>query len=272
MKRPFLALLTASLLLASPILAQTGAQTLAGVEIIGSDLVVHAGDGQTLRGADLVGAVLTMAVNGGAPAMVRIDAFRADPHSQFDDVRLYDLTVQDAAGLWAPVCDVDPYGEHPAILQPAPGGTIAIWCTGGTHAKCIRMGYRPWATGPQGQPLAPYHTACSKMLRANYCGDDQATTRTGMLVDIYDRIGINQKEGGTVPGVSFEAAWTPQGAVCVAHPRVPQNMTLDRLAQTCPRLQSRLGPACSEETSLQMDTPLLFNGSRGDGLIETEQP
>jgi hypothetical protein len=110
------------------------------------------------------------------------------------------------------------------------------------------------------------------MLRADYCGDDQATTRTGMLVDIYDRIGINQREGDTMPGVSFEAAWNEQGAVCVAHPRVPQNVTLEDLAETCPRLRDRLGPTCTEASATEMATPLLFNGSRGDGVIEAEQP
>jgi hypothetical protein len=134
------------------------------------------------------------------------------------------------------------------------------------------MGYRPWATGPQGEALAPYHATCTKMLRADYCGDDQATTLTGMLVDIYDRIGINAPEGDTVPGVRFEAAWNEQGAICVAHTRVPQKMTLDHLAETCPRLRDRLGAVCSAETAAQFDTPLLFIGSRGDGVIEAQQP
>lgn len=248
------------------------AQSLTGVQVIGSDLVVQAGDGRTLRGADLVGAVLTMAIEGHATGAVRIDAVRADPHSKFADVQLYDLSVQDAAGLWAPVCGPDPYGERPAILQPAPGGAIAIWCTGGTHAKCIRAGYRPWATGPQGDDLAPYHATCTKMLRADYCGNDQATTRTGMLVDIYDHIGINRPEGETVPGVTFEAAWNEQGAICVAHPRVPQNITLEALGQSCPRLQNRLGPTCTEASAASFGTVLLFIGSRGDGIIEAERP
>lgn len=267
MKRPLLALLTCLLGLPNPM----AAQGLTGVEVIGSELIVHLDDGRTLGGTDLTGAVLTMAIEGRAPGAVRIDAVRPDPHSKFDDVLLYDLTVQDAAGIWSPVCGPDPYGERPAILQPAPGGTIAIWCTGGTHAKCIRMGYRPWTTGPQGDDLAPYHAACTRMLRADYCGDDQATTLTGMLVDIYDRIGINASEGDTVPGLTFEAAWNAQGAICVAHTRVPQKMTLDGLARTCPRLTGKLGPTCSLQSAAQFDTPLLFIGSRGDGVIEAER-
>jgi len=102
------------------------------------------------------------------------------------------------------------------------------------------------------------------MVRADYCGDDQPTTRDDMLIDYYDRLGIAGRDDR--PGLNFEAAWDENGAVCVAHPRVPQNMTLERLAETCPRLRGRLGPACTEETADQFGTPLLMNASRGNGL------
>ena len=248
------------------------ADSLQAIHITGSELVIHDSNDRALRGNALIGAVLTMSVEGGRAAELRINAVSADPYSKFDDVLLYDLSVKDAAGVWGPACGLDPYGKRDAILQPAPDGTLAIWCTGGTHAKCIRDGYRPWAKGPQGHELAPYHLACTKMLRADYCGNDQATTRTGMLVDIYDKIGINTAEGSTVPGVTFEAAFGTEGAVCVAHPRVPQNISLDLLGQTCPRLQTRLGSVCTPETASGFGRVLLYLGSRGDGIIESERP
>ncbi len=267
MKKQLLALL-ALCIAAAP---ASAADRLAGIEIIGSELVIHASSGRTIRGDAVVGGALAMSMDGRSLREVRIDGMARDARAHDDDVFAYDLSVRDAAGNWGPVCNPDPYGERKAILQPAPNGTLAIWCTGGTHAKCIRFGYRPWANGPNGEPLAAYHLACNKMLRADYCGNDQATTRTGMLVDVYDTIGINRPEGDGTPGVSFESAWNAAGAICVAHPRVPQNISLERLVETCPRLKGRLGPVCTEESAASFAKPLLFLASRGDGITEAER-
>jgi hypothetical protein len=54
----------------------------------------------------------------------------------------------------------------------------------------------------------------------------------------------------------------------MAHPRVPQNITLEALGAECPRLADRLGAACTEETASRLGRPLLFNASRGDGVPE----
>ncbi len=251
---------------ASPLCAQ---DRLAGVEVQGSELVAHTASGRTLRGADFTGATLTMSLDGQAAVAVRIDSVGPDARASSDDVLAYALSVRDALGAWQPACEADPYGEHLAILQPAPRGTIAIWCTAGTYAKCIRFGYRPWAKGPHGEPLAPYHLACNKLLRADYCGDNHGTTRTGMLVDIYDTIGINAP--ARRPDMPFEAAWNADGAVCVAHPRVPQNVSLAHLAETCPRLREKIGTLCTEESARSIGEPLLFDASRGDGVIESER-
>lgn len=264
MKRWLLVLLV---LLAAP--ADAGGR-LAGVEVQGSELVVRAGDGRAIRGTGLAGAVLSMSLDGRSLASVRIDDVRGDARARTDDVLVYALSVRDPDGSWQPACAPDPFGERLAILQPAPDGAIAIWCTAGTYAKCIRFGYRPWAKGPHGEPLARYHLACNKMLRADYCGDDEGTTRTGMLVDIFDTIGINAPTTGR-DDLHFEAAWNEDGAVCVAHPRVPQNIDLARLARGCPRLRGRLGTFCTPENAARFGTPLLFNASRGDGVTEAER-
>jgi hypothetical protein len=54
----------------------------------------------------------------------------------------------------------------------------------------------------------------------------------------------------------------------VAHPRVPQNITLETLGAECPKLAGRLGGACTEEAASRLGRPLLFNASRGDGVPE----
>lgn len=243
---------------------------LAGIEVIGSDLQIRAGDGRTLSGSQLLGAELTATIDGGPPMVVRIDAVADDPKATADDVTLYNLSVQQANGEWHPACEVDPYGGRHAILQPSANGGIEVWCTFGTFAKCVRFGYRPWATGPDGQPLRSLHRTCAKMLRADYCGNDQPTTRNGMWIEFRDKLGI-QAWDRTDKTITFEAAWNEDGAVCVAKPRVPQNIDLERLAENCPRLRGKLGVACTEETAKQYGPVLLFNGSRGDGITETER-
>jgi hypothetical protein len=55
-----------------------------------------------------------------------------------------------------------------------------------------------------------------------------------------------------------------EGALCVAHVRVPENTNLDRLAATCPRLRGRLGPQhCSEAAAAagRLGHALMFNRS-----------
>jgi hypothetical protein len=235
----------------------------ARAELAGSELVVADGGRRVPREA-LVGAVLTLGLEGGGSAEVRIDRITIDPGRPEGDVVLYDLSVDDG-GAWQPVCAPEADGAPHAVLQPSPGGRIAIFCTAGALGKCIRFGYRPWATR-DGVSLEPYWQACTRMVRADYCGDNRPTTRDGMLIDVYDTLGIQTREGA--PGLTFEAAWAADGALCVAHPRVPQNIDLRMIASWCPRLAPRLGPACTEATARRHGAALLFNASRGDGVPE----
>src|SRR5262249_26964528 len=129
------------------------------------------------------------------------------------------------------------------------GFTLAC-AAGGAIGKCVRWGYPPWATTPSGIALAPDHASCVNMVRGNYCGD-RGTTRDGMTIDYWDNAGVTRanEEQARELGLRFEAAWSPEGALCVAHTRVPENMTLELLAATCPRLR-RLGPArCTIEAA-----------------------
>ena len=64
-----------------------------------------------------------------------------------------------------------------------------------------------------------------------------------------------------LPDMSFEAAWSPAGAVCVRRTRVPQAMTIEGLAAMCRRLEpARLGESCSEQSGAR-DGAILFNRS-----------
>jgi hypothetical protein len=238
---------------------------LVNVAVAGTDLRVALSDGRTLSGSGLVGAVLGLRNEAGAAIRVKVEAVMADPKDKTGEVFLYRFTAQDTGGAWQPICAPDPDGRPLAIPQPGAGGTVAIWCTAGALAKCIRFGYHPWGTLPDGSPLARFHRACVNMVRADYTGDERPTTRNGMLIDIFDHVGINAPEPGpnTMP---FEAAWGESGAICVAHVRVPQNVSLDRLVEMAPRFAGRVGSSCTEAAAADWGDPILFNRSRGDGI------
>jgi hypothetical protein len=61
---------------------------------------------------------------------------------------------------------------------------------------------------------------------------------------------------------AFEAAWGQDGAICVARPRIPENASLEELAERYPRLKSHLGPAaCNVDSAMRDPAALLFNRS-----------
>jgi len=96
---------------------------------------------------------------------------------------------------------------------------------------------------PGGAPLAAYYQACVRLVRADYCGDDVGHTRNGMPIVIFDHIGVERDE--PVPEMRLEAAWGPQGAVCVRHTRLGKP-DLAALVALCPRLAGHVGGACGE--------------------------
>jgi hypothetical protein len=120
-------------------------------------------------------------------------------------------------------------------------------------------------TGPLARALTePAHQACVRLLRADYCGDGEAATRDSTPVNVFDRLGVQAPDPGAAAAMAFEAAWGPDGAVCVARTRVPEVLTLDALAARCPRLRGRLGPRDCPEPAGDAPPPggaLLLNRS-----------
>jgi hypothetical protein len=233
----------------------------------GTAFVLRQPDGSELRGAQLVGAELDL----GAGVTVRIDAVRADPGDKSGETLLHELSTRGADGTWTPLCDADREGRREGFPVPGrwdeagryhadAGAThFALTCTSGAQAKCVRFGYKPWKAAVDGAPLAPIYEACVHMVRADYCGDGTPTTRDGTMIDMYDRHRVQRSESG--PDFDFEAGWAPTGAVCVAHTRIPENMTLEELAKRCSRLAGALGTSCTEEAAEKLGA-VLFNRSR----------
>lgn len=215
--------------------------------------------GRVVGGAALAGATLDL---GPVFGTVRIATVTPDPLDATGEVLLYDLRRWNpATGAWdKPACAPAADGTAAALMLEQPGG-VAPHCTGANPAKCVRMGYAPWRQAPDGQSLADFHRACQRMLPAEYAGDGRFHTRNGMRIEIFDFAGINDPENAL--GMPFEAGWTPDGAVCVAHARVPEITDMAHLAAAAPRLAAagRLGAeACTQEAARSWGA-LVFNRS-----------
>ena len=235
--------------------AQSPAVQSLGVD--GTEIVVELSDGRTLRSRDLVGAVLKVRFEG-EPAEVRIAAVEADPDDKSKTVWLHTLEGRQADGSWSNLCTAGPDGRRQGFPLQGPQG-LELTCSSGALGKCVRMGYRPWAVGPDGGSLAPLHAACLRMVRADYGGDGKAWTKDGMRIDIYDPQRIQTAEDDPVD--RFEAGWSPEGAVCVRHVRVKENPTLPALEAAYPRLAGRTGAICTEDFA-RANGAILFNRSK----------
>ncbi|RDI58767.1 ADYC domain-containing protein [Microvirga subterranea] len=183
----------------------------------GLDLVLRLDDDRALRGGGLSGLTLVTAAPSGETE-IRIDGIAREGSLAGRPITFYRMSVKDRDGVYGPLCDVDPDGERAAFAFPNGAGGFSLTCTSGAEGKCILFGYLPWETR-EGVPLRDLHRACIHMLRADYGGDDRPTTRNGTKVNLYDRFGI--QDPGHAAGMAFEAAWGPEGAICVAHPPSP---------------------------------------------------
>jgi hypothetical protein len=246
------------------------------VEVEGTTFRIILTSGRVLQGPELAGTTISVSfVDSAQPRRIRLATITPDPMDRQGEVLLYDMQLLDpATGAATPLCEHDVDGRHWAFplkgrwdregRQVSEKG-FTLTCAADAQGKCVRFGYKPWKTRYDGASLAEFHQACVHMVRADYCGDE-GTTRDGMLIDLYDRLGIQRRaKSAGHDGLRFEAAWNAQGAVCVAHTRVPQNMTIRRLAQICPRLRGRLGSeACTQikAEAGQFGTALLFNRSK----------
>jgi hypothetical protein len=94
-------------------------------------------------------------------------------------------------------------------LDPPGGFTLA--CMTGAIGKCLDI-YHAW----ESDDLRDTHQACTRMVRADYCGNGTAYTHDGTPIDVEDELGIE-----TLDSTPFEleAHWTPDGAHCVGSGR-----------------------------------------------------
>ena len=266
--------------------ADRAASPVASIAVEGTVLKITLADGRVLASRDLIGASL-LVDQGDRLRRVRLDGIERDPEDKRRDVApadviwLHSFAVEGPDGAWGPLCEDGPDGRRQAIsvagrfsyadgrLGAGEPGSFELACTAGAMGKCVRFGYHPWQTRNLPQPVSHHDgepvpsqldlfNACIRMVRADYGGDGTGTTRNGMLIDLYDDYGIQAPD--LDHRMTFEAGWTQDGAVCVSHPRVKDNISLGEIAARWRRLAGRTGANCTEEAARSLGA-LLFNRS-----------
>jgi ADYC domain len=246
-------------------LGRAAEPTVVAIDATGTSFRATLSDGSVKQGKELAGAVLVFTVDG-RPLRIRIAAITPDPADKTGTLLLHDFRIE---GSDEPLCSPDPDGKRLGFplagrstadgqFVTASPGIFELICTSGAQGKCVRFGYRPWEE-QGGRAMLDHYNACVRMVRADYCGDGHSWTREGTPIDLWDALGIQRSDASGNAAYSFEAGWTPDGAVCVAHTRVPGDITLDRLKTSCPRLAQM--QACDPETARTAGA-LLFNRSR----------
>lgn len=237
------------------------------VRIVGTTVEIVDDTGRHRSGLELGNVELTLG-EGADAARLRVVAVVADSRA---GVWLHEVESLDAStGQWTNICAPDRDNRRLALFiegHDLPDGSqvhvpdqLSVTCSAGVQGKCLRAGYFPWDNSRGSGSGAALFQTCTRMFRADYCGDGIGWTRNGMAIDIFDLHAIQQP---AVPAtLPFEAAWGPQGALCVHHTRVPDRGRLAALLEQCPRLAALPhGAACTEASAAGLPGALLFNRS-----------
>jgi len=173
--------------------------------------------------------------------IIRIDDIYPDTESGYDDILLYDLSYNilgddeeewqspcvDDMGLPVPATALSNSWDDETGDRIDDPDVVTFACTNGVIAHCVQWGYRPWAEADDCKKknkkgkwkkckdvsLRDHHQACTRMARADYCGDGEPWTVSGTAIDIWDNLSpsINAREADW----EIEAEWTPDGAWCL---------------------------------------------------------
>jgi hypothetical protein len=247
--------------------------TLNGFTLNGTSFSALADSGQSFSGTGLIGAQAQLSVQppgqlNPAEYTLRIDNIYVDPARPQGDVYLYDLSVAaagssewrslctDGAGSPVPAIPIRNYWNTQTGARIDNPDVVTFACTSGALGKCVRLGYRPWAQAARctgevcsAVSLADYHQACTRMIRADYCGNGTSYTLDGTLIEVYDE--LSPPILTNTMGWSVEGQWNPGGASCVGEARHAELLMLGRYPD-CNR-DGRPGdlPKCGSNTRLR---------------------
>ncbi len=241
--------------------------------------------------SQLGGTEVLASIEGGATTTYRINKVTYDSTL---GTNLYELSFYDGS-TWTPACGTDPTGTYTKGVLNAPVPSVAFsdtWnlidgsnvvtdpnlftfsCVNAAIGKCVVWGYQRWTNKQEcdggnckTQDMAFFHQACTRLVRADYCGDGKPHTRNGTAIDVSDSLGIQQRDG--VGGFSLEADWRYDGAHCIRHTRWNKaDATADTMYATdmayinakCPsRLASADPVNCANPNTSKYFTPYGIN-------------
>lgn len=243
--------------------------------IDGSELQVVDSLGRHRRAEHVIGLSLVGNVDDGSELTIRVDGVEHEKESSRDVYR-YTVSYDSLEGS-RPLCGVDAEGRPVRAIamqgrwdyrEGVEGGgshlddpaSITFACEGYVIAKCVNMGYAPWrpvlacmkGSGCERTTLASVHQACTRMLRADYCGDGVSHTHDGVPVNAYDVIGIRVDSESW----AIEAEWDQTGARCAVGSRLP----------------SQPAPQCAGILDARADCGSLEHFESGTLLISEVQP
>nr|WP_246356804.1 ADYC domain-containing protein [Pyxidicoccus fallax] len=196
--------------------------------------------------SSLVGTVLQGNSSDGKPVEVAICG--SEPAPENSSLHRYRIEAWNpVAREWENPCAATSVIPNPRVLAvqgvwDSSGarhdipGKLTLACEGGAIGQCIRWGYKPWEQR-DGQSLAGLHQTCTRMVRADYCGNGLSHTQEHTLIDMYDALGVlslttESSSFWNTERASFEAAWGPEGADCLARTRDGRALTV--ILHECP--------------------------------------
>ena len=195
-----------------------------------------------LKGEDFVGARFTANLDDGSTLELRIEAIEKHPDSTLNNLLLHTVSYATENGDGY-LCGLDDDGKPVAAVAlrgrwdltqgTATGGSwiadndsFTFGCVDAALGKCVAMGYMPWqkayfcsmdkATDCEETTLASHHQACTRMLRADYCGDGTSYTVDNVELNVYDSMGLQVDTDEW----SLEAEWDANGAICATAQRI----------------------------------------------------
>jgi hypothetical protein len=204
----------------------------------GGELIAHSRRGITLGGEALEDATLVGIRSNNTTIQIRIDDVTPTA-----DAEIYEYSVKYFDGLaWSNLCGENNGVPVRALALEGRWDESAGTATGGDHindpnvftfacknavtAKCVGMGYAPWRSitecnGAECQTISmrDMHQACTRMMRADYCGDGTPQTQNGTLINVWDNFGIQSRDVATPVNWTNEAEWSPKGATCIQQVR-----------------------------------------------------
>jgi hypothetical protein len=251
----------------------------------------------TFSSSQLNQTVIDADLENGETTKFRIDSVS---YSASLGTSLYFLSNWDpTTATWESACGIDPTGTY------APAGTLIpavafsdTWnlvdganvsdpdkftfsCVNAAIGKCVVWGYKRWANQQEcnggnckTQDLAFFHQACTRLVRADYCGDGKYHTRNGTAIDVFDNLGIQNRDGAA--GNSLEADWRYDGAHCLRHTRwtkadptldTAYATDLDYVAATCPSRLASNDASCADPNASHFFKANGFNDSLADRVV-----